>query len=331
MFIKHTCLRVSLGVLVSFGIATSADGALSHFVTTAPGGFAQAGASDIDSTNGGGIIPGADLQVMFGAAGADFDEQAFAGTGSATASATFNSGSIVNSASAFAQLKRVKLQAANTNGTLSGSFPGGRAHGGYRETLTVVPNNNPSLIGQPGFYVFDVHVTGTLMATGANGRATVSTAVYKDGAPDLGQNLFWDPGNSDPIATDRQRAFWGVSTFAPGEVATKPVNDTITMSVPIVFGTPFDLAFYVYGTASTRSQASAAGGSTADMMFQNSFDYGGIVGVYAGANPDPINDLLAESAYTVDSASGVDWTVPIPEPTSLALLGLGALAIARRR
>lgn len=331
MLSKTSDLRACLGVFVSFVFAASVSGGFNHATTTAPGGYAQAGASDIDSTNGGGIIPGADLQVMFGAAGADFDEQSFSGAGSATASANFNSGSVVNSATAFVQMKQIKLQASNTNATLSGSFPGGRAHAGYRETLTVLPNNDPLLIGQPGFFVFDMNITGTLIATGANGRATVSTAVYKDGTPDLGINQFWDAGNSDPIATDRQRAFWGVSTFAPGEVVNRPISDTITMSIPITFGTPFDLGFYVYATASTRSQANASGGSTADMLFQNSFDYAGINAVYVGANPDPVNDLLAPSEYSVNSASGVDWTVPIPEPSALVLLGLGCLTLVRRR
>jgi hypothetical protein len=290
-----------------------------------PGGFVQAGATDAESLVGGGIIPGGDLQIQFGALGADFNEQSFSGLGSATASASFSIPSITNSASGTVSLGQVKLYADNSNDTLSGAFPGGRSHGGYKDTLTV---SSPGLNGQPGFFVFTMNVNGTLSATGANGSANVLTDVYKDGF-DLNKNAFWDQGNSDLIATDRQRAFWGVSTFAVGESVTKPIADTITMSVPIIFGTQFELGFYVYAVGSTRSAASAAGGSTAVTAFQNSFDYGGVSAVYVGSDPHPVNDLV--SNFSIGSASGTDWGVAVPEPATawLMLFGLGCVTLRR--
>ena len=63
-----------------------------------------------------------------------------------------------------ALLSRIEqLSADNSNDILSGAFPGGRAHGGYKDTLTV---SSPGLDGQPGFFVFTVNVSGTLSATG---------------------------------------------------------------------------------------------------------------------------------------------------------------------
>ena len=229
-FIVDTVVMIA-GIVT---LAVPAKAGLMQSDITSPGGFVQAGATDIDSTNGGGIIPGADLEGQFASPNAVFNEQSFSGNTSATTSAFFSSPSITNSATTTASLGQIKLFADNANGINSGAFPGGRAHGGYKDTLTLM---SPGLNGLLGFYVFTVNVSGTLSATGPNGLASLRTSVYKDDFEVL-QNGFWDQGNSDVIIVSAQQALWGAATFPSDLSEFETVSDTITMSVPMIFGTP---------------------------------------------------------------------------------------------
>ena len=285
-----------------------------------PGGFIQTGATG--DGFGYGIIPGADMQNLFSDPGSDFHEQAFSGAGLASQAATFSGGPITNSATGSASLGQVKMQADNTAPNNS-SFPGGRTNGGWKDTLTVVPNN-PTQNGLPAHYVFTLDVSGFLSASGFAGSAGLGTAIYKDGVePD--QEPFWDPGSSDPLSTDRQRAHWGVSSSPD---VNRNFSSTVTLSVPITLGTPFELGVYGFGTAGMRSQSSVGGSSSSLLSVQNTINWGGTEGVFLG---DPVNDLLEAQDYTLTSASGTDWRFAIPEPGSASLLLLGAGAAVRRR
>ena len=78
--------------------------------------------------------------------------------------------------------------------------------------------------------------------------------------------------------------------------------------------------------AMTPSQTSF-GMNVSEAVFSNTLTWGGIAGVTIGGN--------AVSNFTIDSASGVDWTVAastaIPLPLALAVLGIAFMGLARVR
>ena len=78
--------------------------------------------------------------------------------------------------------------------------------------------------------------------------------------------------------------------------------------------------------AMTPSQTSF-GMNVSEAVFSNTLTWGGIAGVTIGGN--------AVSDFTIDSASGVDWTVAastaIPLPLALAVLGIAFMGLARVR
>jgi hypothetical protein len=95
-----------------------------------------------------------------------------------------------------------------------------------------------------------------------------------------------------------------------------PLNQMYTATIPITFGVPFSM--YVATWAQTTLNA------TTDMW--NSVYWMGFAEVR-----DASGNLVTD--YTVQSASGIDWSQPIPEPSGmLALLGgLGSLGVLWRR
>ena len=78
--------------------------------------------------------------------------------------------------------------------------------------------------------------------------------------------------------------------------------------------------------AMTPSQTSF-GMNVSEAVFSNTLTWGGIAGVTIGGN--------AVSNFTIDSASGVDWTVAastaIPLPPAWAVLGIAFMGLARVR
>ena len=320
LFLKRRVVLVAVAALV-LADAGRVQAGWHQGLISSPGGFIQTGATG--DGFGYGIIPGADMEGLFSKAGSDFHEQDFTGAGLALQAASYSGGSITNSATGSASLGQIKMLANNTAPN-SSWFPGGRANGGWKDTLTVVPNN-PNQNGQPAYYVFTLDVSGFLSASGFAGSAYVNTAIYKDGV-EPAQEPFWDPGSSDPISTDRQRAHWQVSS-APD--VNRNFASTVTMSVPITLGTPFQLGVYGFGTAGMRSHSSVGGLSSSSLNVQNTINWGGTEGVFLGE--DPVNDLLPTQDYDLTSASGMDWHPAIPEPGSVSLLLLGAAAVVRCR
>jgi len=69
------------------------------------------------------------------------------------------------------------------------------------------------------------------------------------------------------------------------------------------------------------------GMNVSEAVFSNTLTWGGIAGVTIGGN--------AVSNFTIDSASGVDWTgaasTAIPLPPALAVLGIAFMGLARVR
>ena len=95
-----------------------------------------------------------------------------------------------------------------------------------------------------------------------------------------------------------------------------PLNQMYTATIPITFGVPFSM--YVATWAQTTMDATTNMGNSVYWM--------GFAEVR-----DASGNLVTD--YTVQSASGIDWSQPIPEPSGmLALLGgLGSLGVLWRR
>ncbi len=97
-----------------------------------------------------------------------------------------------------------------------------------------------------------------------------------------------------------------------------------TPAYPIQFGTSFDIHADMYAGLTTNlidhADGSTIGGSA---------DYGDTLTLGGIEIRDPQGNLVT-SGITVSSTSGASYN-PVPEPSALAALGLGALALLRRR
>ncbi|MBX3388287.1 MAG: hypothetical protein KF691_02400 [Phycisphaeraceae bacterium] len=266
---------------------------LSQNVIASPGGFLQAGC-DPGPTGGGFFWPGYDLAGAISGAGSMLNESSFVGLSVAANSASSSATNLNNNSSGIAGMGYVLINAFN-NAPNNNQFPLGAVNGGWKETFTVT---NPNYTGQAGYLVFEVAASGFLKATGFAGAASVLVTAYKDNNQ-LMANQYFNPGDSDLLSTDRQYGNWAIATYGNPSVDSKSFNDSVTMAVPITFGTPFTLGVYAWGKAGMRSSSGVAGNSTAFIQ-DGKVRWGGILNVLAGGN-----SVIATS--TVSGASGKDW------------------------
>ncbi|MFO0832424.1 MAG: hypothetical protein U0637_11375 [Phycisphaerales bacterium] len=294
------------------GCACGAAGQFSQATAPAPGGFAQAGA--YPSSNGclGSVLPGEDMSLC--GQGADFHQQAFTGNASASASAANNTpgpnGPINQSIAGTAGLGSVRAQGSNAY-TDYANFATAAFQGGWNELFTV---NHPALNGQGGFLVFQLRARGQLHTQGLSGSALVEVTPYKDHAA-LQTNPYFDPSGSDIVGTTYQYGRWGLASF--GLPDNRAVDATVTMSVPITFGTPFTLGVYARAFATQRSSGGFNDPSSDWLDFsQHGVEWAGITAVRnAGGS--------VVSGVTIVSGSGVDWNSPVGACDSIDFNGDG--------
>lgn len=211
----------------------------------------------------------------------------------------------------------------HTPGSSSGAtFPVGIAQASFVDMMTA---NAPGLTGQSGFLLLPIHVSGVLDASGNAGSAGFTVAALKNDITLAAANPGYGVGTGNQVSTDRQQPTYAVASFpVPGPLSEhQVVNETVVFSVPVIFGTPFELTLVGRSIAGTRSRD---GGGDSSSDFEHTLQW-------LGASQAMLVDGTRVNV-TTSGASGIDWTeaAPVPEPgTALLLLAGSAVLIVRRR
>lgn len=210
----------------------------------------------------------------------------------------------------------------HTPGSASGAtFPVAIAQVSFVDMMTA---NAPGLTGQSGFLLLPIHVSGVLSASGNAGSAAFTVAALKNDITLEATNPGYQVGTGNQVSTDRQQPTYVVASYPiPGPVSDlQTVNETVVFSVPVIFGTPFELTLVARSIAGTRSQ-DGSGNSSSD--FDHTLQW-------LGASEARLANGTRVSV-TTSGASGIDWTLaaPVPEPASALLLLTGAAVLAARR
>lgn len=129
----------------------------------------------------------------------------------------------------------------------------------------------------------------------------------------------------------------GTLALTYGNRTSNQLNTNLTSTPLIQFGVPFsdmgvpfDVTLFFNGGASsaTRSAIATSANNSAQTL---SFDFSGVSSALL-ADVDEIrifSDFPASADFTIRSVNAV--AAPVPEPATLAALGLGAAALLRRR
>ncbi len=323
--------RHSQGALAALILALSSPlllAAPSRSTIGNPGGYVTTCIS-ASSTSGGGANPGDNFEVNFAAGSCTSD--VFSGMGgSASAQQSPVAGdSITGGAVGSVSLGAIHLgsQYALQQG---GNFPGAVATGGFKTEMTV---NNAALDGQAGYMLFDLDVSGGLKANGNAGSARFMLLAFINDNPLMASAPGWNLGTGIEASTDRQMAVWEASSYPyPFEGDSQDVDETLTFSVPITFGTAFNLGIYGVSGVGGRNQS---GVGSAHSDFSHSMYWAGVRGVL-------VNGQLIETGLSIASNAGIDWmkslvpaappgTVPEPATLPLAMGAIGLAAIGLRR
>ena len=170
---------------------------------------------------------------------------------------------------------------------------GSIAVGTFTDEITIVPSD-PLLVGLPGFFTGSFVVDGILSASQANG-------IPGNYLPSMG-NAWWQLN----ITAGRTEVRGQGYIFADGTVGGAGPNATVTITAPIVFGTPFQLSTTLDLKATATVSSAVAQPldqgvtiASANAVYLNTARWNGIQTVRLG------NQAITN--FTVVSASGANY------------------------
>ena len=248
-----------------------------------------------------------------------------AGSGSASSAAAWSNSVAQAGAAASATPGLLRLSGSlQTPGADAGGgrFPVAIAQAAFGDMLTV---DLAGHTGQQGFLLVDLHVGALLDASRAAGSAGLAVALTKDNQTLSRALPGYDSGTGNAGSTDQQWPAWAVASYpVPGPVHDQlAVDETVTFSLPVTFGTSFEMVVVGLSVAGARSRDGSAL-STSDAS--HTIQWLGVHGLLVNGQQT--------TGYTLTSGSGIDWTqaAAVPEPAAWALMAGGlALLLGQRR
>ena len=179
-------------------------------------------------------------------------------------------------------------------------------------------------------FLADVSATLNTPSTGfstVGGSSLTLTAMY---VPGSSSGLFGNPGVASPIALSSAMTYSWTLTFptggAPGFSLTSTINGAPGSSTDLVTPTSPITGYYVSGSNVFFQLAGWTGGSPP----AGTASYTTYVDVNVFTNSVNIGLLPPLTPGSPDPAGGVSPT-PVPEPSTIALLGIGGLTLLARR
>ena len=105
-----------------------------------------------------------------------------------------------------------------------------------------------------------------------------------------------------------------------GDELNQPLTE---VTLEFIYGQPFLLRMNLEAYFDAENPDLVAGTVDGTLDFSHTAYWNGIGGFF-DINGNPVNPSFS-------SGSGIDWRNPVPEPASLVAIGIGALALIRRR